>query len=74
MGSGFRLRECRVERGYTQAQIAAVLGVSRVAYTHYEKGDRDIPTEMIVQLADFYGCMVDELLGSRYWFEHGGRK
>lgn len=70
MGSGFRLRECRIERGFTQQQIAEVLGVSRVAYTHYENGDRDMPTEMIVQLADFYECMVDELLGSNYWKRH----
>lgn len=74
MGNGFRLKECRRERGYTQEQIAQVLGVTRVAYTHWESGRRDIPNEALIQLADFYGCMVDELLGSRYYYEHRGEK
>ena len=32
----YRLRASREERGYTQAEIAKVLGITRSAYTHYE--------------------------------------
>lgn len=70
----YRLRACREERGYTQAEIAKVLGITRSAYTHYESGRNDIPLDSLMVLADFYKCTTDELLGSRYWFEHGGRK
>lgn len=67
--AGFRLQICRTDRGYTQKDIADVLGVSRSAYAQYELGSRDIPTDLLIKLADFYGCSTDELLGSRVYYE-----
>lgn len=66
--AGFRLQICRTDRGYTQKNVADALGVSRSAYAQYETGARDIPTELLVALADFYGCTTDELLGSSYYY------
>lgn len=66
--AGYRLQICRTNRGYTQKQIAEVLGISRAAYAHYETGARDIPTDLLIKLADFYGCTTDELVGSRYYY------
>lgn len=43
MQSGYRLKECRVERGLTQQEVADGIGISRVNYTRYETGSRDIP-------------------------------
>lgn len=64
----YRLRACREERGYTQADIAKVLGITRSAYTHYESGRNDIPLDSLLVLADFYKCTTDELLGSEYYY------
>lgn len=67
---GYRLRACRNERGYTQQQIADVLGVTRSAYTHYETGRYSISTDQLIALADFYGCTTDEIVGSRAYYDY----
>ncbi len=38
-----------------------LLGHSHV-YSNYERGELDIPTEILIQLADFYEVSVDYLL------------
>lgn len=57
------IRNLRINSGYTQAQIAAYLRRTQVCYANYENGKRDIPTEVLSALADFYGVSVDYLLG-----------
>lgn len=68
MQSGYRLKECRVERGLTQQEVADALGISRVNYTRYETGARDVPLDVLIDLASFYKCTTDELLGSGYYY------
>ena len=46
-----------------QKELADALGVSQRAYSHYENGTRKIPLDILVALADFYGCSTDYLLG-----------
>ena len=58
-----RLRDLREDRDLLQKDIAEVLQCSQVCYSHYELGKRDIPTEVLVQLAVFYHTSVDYLLG-----------
>lgn len=65
----YRLRACREERGFTQADIAKVLGITRSAYTHYESGRNDIPLDSLMVLADFYKCTTDELLGTKHYYD-----
>jgi len=57
------IRNLREDHDLTQAQIAEHLNCSQVAYSYYEIGRRDIPTTVLIQLADFYGCSIDYLLG-----------
>ena len=45
MQSGYRLKECRVERGLTQQEVTDALGISRVNYTRYETWARDVPLD-----------------------------
>jgi len=59
------LRTMRSERGYTQADIARVLDISREAYSLYESGKRRLNPASLCLLADFYGASVDCLLGRR---------
>ena len=58
-----RLRDLREDRDLLQKDIAEVLQCSQVCYSHYELGKRNIPTEVLVQLAAFYQTSVDYLLG-----------
>lgn len=69
MNKGYRFRACRLARGLTQQEVADGLGVSRVNYTRYETGAREIPLDVLVDLARFYDCTTDELLGTRYYYE-----
>lgn len=58
-----RIRELREDRDLRQCDIAKYLNISQVAYSHYELGKRDIPTEVLLALADYYKTSTDYLLG-----------
>ena len=53
----------RKERGITQKQAAADLGISQAQLSHYEKGIRECSLAFVVQVADYYGVSCDYLLG-----------
>lgn len=58
-----RIRHLREDRDMTQAQMGQVLSCSQRVYSNYERGDIDIPTAVLIKLADFHGVSVDYLLG-----------
>lgn len=58
-----RIRALREDHDLLQKDIAAYLHCSQVAYSHYELGKRDIPTEVLCALATFYHTSTDYLLG-----------
>ena len=58
-----RLRALREDRDLTQTQIAKILGMSQTGYSKYETGENDIPTQVLIKLADFYQTTTDYLLG-----------
>jgi transcriptional regulator with XRE-family HTH domain len=57
------IRDLREDNDLTQQQIANMLGCSQTAYSLYEIGKRDIPTTILIKLADYYNVSVDYLLG-----------
>lgn len=57
------IRALREDSDLSQADIAKILNCSQVAYSYYEIGRRDIPTEVLIKLAKYYNCSVDYLLG-----------
>ncbi len=58
-----RIRDLREDNDLRQKDLAQVLGCTQVSYSHYELGKRDIPTDVLVRLARFYGTSTDYLLG-----------
>ena len=58
-----RIRDLREDRDLTQKQIAEMLGMSQTGYSKYETGENDIPTSVLIKLADFYSTTTDYLLG-----------
>ncbi|HIR39105.1 MAG TPA: helix-turn-helix transcriptional regulator [Candidatus Coproplasma stercoripullorum] len=57
-----RLRELREERKVTQLQIAEALHIKQNTYSQYETGQRQIPIELLIAVADFYNVSVDYVL------------
>lgn len=60
---GMRLKELREEKGFTQKQFAAILGINSVTYLHYEKEQREPPLSLLADIAKYYNVSVDYLLG-----------
>ena len=58
-----RIRDLRVDRNYTQQQIADYLGVKQNTYSQYEIGVLNYPLDVVIKLADLYEVSVDYLLG-----------
>ena len=40
-----------------------MLGMKQPQYYRYEQGYRDIPTDILIRLADYYGTTTDYILG-----------
>ena len=58
-----RIRDLREDADLFQKDLAAYLQCTQVSYSHYELGKRDIPTDVLVKLAQFYHTSTDYLLG-----------
>ena len=57
-----RIRDLREDKDLTQKQMGQILSCSQRVYSNYERGDLDIPTEILIKLADFYEVSVDYIL------------
>ena len=60
-----RIRDLREDNDLTQREVAKMLNCSQQVYSNYELGQRDVPTQVLIQLARFYGVSVDYILGLR---------
>lgn len=57
-----RIRNLREDKDLTQTKMGKILSCSQRVYSNYERGDIDIPTAILIKLADFYDVSVDYLL------------
>ena len=57
-----RIRDLREDRDLTQREMGEILSCSQRVYSNYERGELDIPTEILIKLADFHSVSVDYLL------------
>lgn len=58
-----RIRDLREDHDLTQRQLAARLQMTQTQYFRYEQGYRDIPSDILIQLADLYQTSTDYILG-----------
>ncbi|MBR5145215.1 MAG: helix-turn-helix transcriptional regulator [Clostridia bacterium] len=58
-----RIKKVRLENGLTQQQVAQALGLNSVTYLRYEKGQRQMPLELLPKLADLFDVTLDYLFG-----------
>lgn len=57
-----RIRDLREDAGFTQTALSKLLHLSKRSYSHYENGTRNIPIDVLISIADFYGVSTDYLL------------
>ena len=55
-----RIRNLREDADLAESQL---LNCTQVCYSNYEMGKRDIPTDVLIKLANFYHTSIDYLLG-----------
>lgn len=57
-----RIRDLREDNDLTQKQISEILMCDQSLYSKYERGEREIPLNILVKLADFYKTNLDYLI------------
>ena len=57
-----RIYELRTDNDLKQREIAEILNCSQRVYSNYERGDLDIPTEILIKLSKYYNVSVDYIL------------
>ena len=57
------IRDLREDHDLKQKEVARYLHVSQQTYSNYERGRRDIPVFVVVELAKYYKVSADYLLG-----------
>ena len=57
-----RLRELREDHDLSQRALAKILRLTQPQYCRYEQGYRDLPTDILIRLADLYHTSTDYIL------------
>ncbi len=58
-----KLQTLRAKYGYSQKQVADIIGVSPSIVSGYETGERTPSTDVLLSLSNIYRCSTDYLLG-----------
>lgn len=58
-----RIRDLREDADLYQKDLVKILNCSQQTYSDYERGKLDIPTEVLLLLADYYNTTTDYILG-----------
>ena len=58
-----RIKNLREDKDLTQKEVGRILNMSQTGYNQYEIGKNDIPTKVLIDLANFYNTSTDYILG-----------
>ena len=58
-----RLRQCRIERGLAQWEVAVYCDITEKAYQNYELKTREPRIGILLRIAELYGVSLDYLTG-----------
>lgn len=61
-----KLREKRIQKGYTNQKMAEMLGISKTFYYQIETGSRKLSYEMAIKIADIFNVKPDTLFYNDY--------
>lgn len=71
MNNGSRIKQERVGAGMTQSDLADRLGVARSTIQVWEASGANVPSTMIVEMCNIFGCTSDWLMGRSEIRNHG---
>ncbi len=57
-----RIRDLREDNDLTQKQVSEILMCDQSLYSKYERGEREIPLNLLIKLAEFYKTNLDYLI------------
>lgn len=58
-----QLKNLRKDRGLNQTELGEALNVTQRTISNWEVGRCELPLSVACEVADFFGCTVDELAG-----------
>lgn len=58
-----RLKDLREDRDLSQNDICKFLNMKQPQYSRYERGERDLPLDILVILSEYYNVSCDYILG-----------
>ena len=59
-----RIKELRIEKGITQADLAKILKISDRAVGYYENGAREPDYNTLLKISEYFDVSIDYLLGA----------
>lgn len=63
MNYGYRLAELRTDKKLSQKELGEIFGISQSYIGQMESGDRKIPSDKAVEMAEYFDVSTDYLLG-----------
>lgn len=57
-----KLLDLREDKNLIQADIAKTLNVNQTTYSRYERGDINIPLDILIKMALFFNTSIDYIL------------
>ena len=57
-----RVRELREDHDITQKQMSELLKIHQTTYSDYELGNLNIPIDVLINLARYYGTSIDYIV------------
>ncbi|MBR2868702.1 MAG: helix-turn-helix transcriptional regulator [Clostridia bacterium] len=58
-----RLKAIREDRDITQKTLSGYLNIRQNTYSQYENGQRQLPIDVLIKLAEYFGTSTDYILG-----------
>jgi transcriptional regulator with XRE-family HTH domain len=58
-----RIKELREQHGLSQRKAAELLEMHTTQYQRYETGERTVPADFLIKLADLYNVSIDYIVG-----------
>jgi len=59
-----QLKKIRIKNGFTQQQIADMVGIDRTAYVRIENGIREPKVALAIKLAEYFHTTVEDLFSN----------
>ena len=57
------IRNLREDNDKKQQELADYLNIKQTTYSKYELGKINVPIEVFIKLADYYGVTIDYIVG-----------